>query len=240
MAQLPGDNKLTDPRFVASYQSYAAAKSAVSILTSEGLPEEQLAIVGLDLMPSEGGLPWGKVILTGVFSGLMWGLLLSVLLWIFLPGHQMWVLIGAGLGFGVIYGVLAQVVQHAMTHPSRFETRGLAMATRFEVQAEAGLADKARGVLGTLTPAVAETVAPRRPRRAAIEDASWLARGASKPVAADQLPHLATQKTEVMRLPKFSGGGDWFEEPGDDDGPRSPFFGDSVNETTADIKPIRD
>jgi len=231
------DIKLTDPRAVASYQSYAAAKSAVAILVGEGMPLEGMAIVGLDLKsPDHGGLTWGKVILTGVFSGLMWGLLLSVLLWIFLPGHNLWLLVGCGMGFGVVYGILAQVVQHAMTHPSRFETRGTVVATRFEVQAEPDIVDGAREILGAVTPIKDEPESPRPPRRA-IEDASWLAAGASKPVPPEKLPHLADQKTEVM---KMSGMGDWFGALDDDDGPRSPFFGDPVNETTSSIKPIRD
>jgi len=235
MAQKASDNKLTDPRLAASYQSFAAAKSAVAILIGEGVPADQLAIVGLDLKPPEhGGLTWGRVILAGVLSGLMWGLLLSVLLWAFLLGHPLWLLVACGLGFGVVYGVLAQVVQHAMTHPSRFETRGTVVATRFEVQAEAEYADQCREVLGTLAPVKAEPEAPARPRRAVIDDASWLADGASKPVAPDRLPYLADQKTEVMKL---SGMGDWFGS----DEPKSPFFGDPVNETTAsNIKPVRD
>jgi len=199
-------SELIDPRPVASYQSYAAAKSAVAILTADGVSAQKLTIVGLGLQPmDQARVTWGRVVLTGVLTGVMWGLMLSVLLWVFLPGHPLWLLVSYGIGFGMVFGILAQAVQHAMTHTSRFVARTMAVATRFQVQAEAGVAKQAREILGTL-----QTVDGKhesRPRRSA-EDEAWLAQSKPKPVPAEVAPQLAEMPTEVMKLKS-----DWLDDP---------------------------
>jgi len=187
----------------------------------------------------------------------MWGLLLSVLLWIFLPGHPLWVLVACGLGFGAVYGVLAQCVQHAMTHPSKVGATA-AVATKFEVQAEADVVDHARRVIDKLPaivhpsdshvglvehllssnrdksrkPAKApEPSAPVHPRHAAPEDEAWLHGGATKPVPPEQAAHLADQTTQLIFLPPDSQLTTMLP-------PVGAMSGDAVLDTSENLRPI--
>jgi len=236
--------ELDDPRTVVSYQSYEAALAAVAKLVDAGVPENKLNVVGLDLQTvKKDGMSWGKVILTGVLSGLMWGLLLSVLLWIFMPGRPLWLMITYGLGFGVVYGVLAQTVQYLMTHTSRFGPPNQAVATRFEVKAEAAFADQA---IRAISPEfdeyeyVPEVVvpqgpsAPEPPRRVAVDDVKWLEEGMTPPIDPQHMPYLADLPTEVMQLPLLPDPdkSTWFDSPVDDD--------DDLVNTTSSLRPIID
>jgi len=87
----------------------------------------------------------------------MWGLLITVLLWLFLPGHPLALFIVCGVGFGIIYGVLAQVVQYGMTHASAAGASASAhhdgkdaVSTCFELLCAADMAGRARLILESL------------------------------------------------------------------------------------------
>jgi len=260
---------LADPRTVASYQSYEAAKAAVAILTERGVSPRQLEIVGLDLRATaKDNMTWSKVILTGVLSGLMWGLLLSVLLWIFLPGQKLWLIILYGLGFGMIYGVLAQVVQYLVTHTSRFGPPNQAVATRFEVKADASVTDEAMRLLTPAEPYVGEPEEPQaqtpyeqsaafafepsteiavdpasaeHPRRIAVDDVTWLEEGKTPPVDPNALPYLSDLPTEVMQQPLLLPDPDksaWFNRPAFDDD-EADETSVMLKETTASLRRIR-
>ena len=138
---------LTQPQAVATFDDYEAAQAAVDYLVGQGLPADALAVVGTDLKPARAAKStgWSHVAATGALSGLMWGLALAVLLWLFLPGRSLLLVIGCGLGFGVVYGVLSQAVQYAMNHERR--NAAAAVAARYEVLAEAAQADQARSLL---------------------------------------------------------------------------------------------
>jgi len=219
-------SELDAPISVASYQSYAAAKSAVAILIAEGVPAQKLSIVGLGLQPTDQArLSWGRVILTGVLTGIIWGLMLSVILWVFLPGHSMWVLVGYGLGFGVVFGILAQAVQHAMTQTSRFVQKTMAVATRFQVQADTSVANKAREVLGTLQQPADKNES--RPRRSADDEAWLAAQSKAEPVPPEQASHMAEMPTQVMKIKSA-----WLDDP---DG----WPDEGKSETTSSMRAVR-
>ena len=235
-------HELADPRTVVSYQSYEAALAAVTKLVDGGVPATKLNVIGLDLRTiKKDGMSWGKVFLTGVLSGLMWGLLLSVLLWIFMPGRPLWVVVAYGLGFGVVYGVLAQTVQYLMTHTSRFGPPNQAVATRFEVQAEGGFADQAIRVISPepddeYIPEIVvheESAGSQSPRRVAVDDVRWLEDGMTPPVDPLHMPYLADLPTEVMQLPLLPDPdkSTWFDSPSDDD---------ELVETSSTLRPITD
>ena len=143
---------LTDPRSVAVYDTYEDAQKAVDYLGDHQFPVERLAIVGTDLKSVErvtGKLSWGKVLVLGAIGGIMWGLALAVLLWIFVPGHLIVSYVIWGLVFGVVYGMLASAVQFAMTRGQRdFSSRTAVIATHYEVLGEADVFQKARSLLG--------------------------------------------------------------------------------------------
>jgi len=143
---------LTDPRSVAVYDTYADAQKAVDYLAEHDFPVERLAIVGTDLKSIErvtGRLTWGKVLVMGAISGVMWGLALAVLLWIFVPGHSLFIYLLWGLVFGVVYGVLASAVQYALARGQRdFSSKQAVIATHYEILGESDVFAKARSLLG--------------------------------------------------------------------------------------------
>jgi len=143
---------LKDPRSVAIYDTYEDAQKAVDYLSDHEFPVEQLAIVGTDLKSIErvtGRLTWPKVLASGAAGGVMWGLALAVLLWIFVPGHSLVSYIVWGLLFGVLYGVLASAVQYAMTRGQRdFSSKQAVIATHYEILGESDVFAKARTLLG--------------------------------------------------------------------------------------------
>ena len=149
----PGPHlSLADPRSVAIYDTYADAQKAVDYLADHKFPVQKLAIVGTDLKSIErvtGTLSWGKVLMTGAAGGVMWGLMLSVLLWIFLPGRALINYLLWGLLFGILYGMLSQAVQYAMTRGQRdFSSQTAVVATHYEVLGEADAFQEARTLLG--------------------------------------------------------------------------------------------
>lgn len=118
---------------VDSYPTYEAAASAVR---DTGEP---LAIVGQELKPSKQATDWRHVLLTGAVTGVMWGLLLTVLLWLFLPGHSLWLLALCGIAFGALYGALAQVVQRLLAlSPPAGTPADPVLPTRFDVMRPVG------------------------------------------------------------------------------------------------------
>lgn len=143
---------LVNARVIASHDAYADAKADAARLAEHGISVDQLAIVGRNLkIPDTKPASWGRVFATGALSGVMWGLLLTVVLWVFLPGHPLWLFVLCGVGFGVVYGILAQVVQFGMTQSSQAGSAAgspkAAVATRFEVMCEAEVAGRARSIL---------------------------------------------------------------------------------------------
>jgi len=144
--------KLNDPRSVAVYDTYEDASKAVDYLVDHQFPVERLAIVGTDLKSVErvtGRLSWGKVLVSGGIGGVMWGLALAVLLWLFVPGHSIVNYVLWGVLFGVVYGMLASAVQYAMTRGQRdFSSQTAVIATHYEVMGESDVFQKARALLG--------------------------------------------------------------------------------------------
>jgi len=143
---------LDNPRSVAIYDSYEDAQKAVDYLADHKFPVQKLMIVGTDLKSVErvmGALTWGKVLMGGALSGVMWGMMLAVLLWIFLPGRSLVAVVGYGLVAGIIYGMLAQAVQYGFTRGKRdFASQTTVIATHYEVLGEADVFQQARALLG--------------------------------------------------------------------------------------------
>jgi len=130
---------------VASFESYDDAKKAFDTLIERQLPASQLAILGADLKSATPKSSWGKVILAGAITGIIWGLLVSVLFWLFIPGRDLIEIVGLGMGFGLCYGILAQVVQHGLSSSRRSPKE--MVAQRYQLMAEATIADQARQLL---------------------------------------------------------------------------------------------
>lgn len=140
------------PMSVAIYPSYAEAQRAVDLLADKEFPVENLCIVGTDLKQVErvlGRLTLGRVLAGGALSGLGTGLffgLLMMLLVTTIPGGQA-LLLGVLMGVGL--GVLTAGLGYATQGGKRdFSSVQAIVATRYEVLGESTVVNQAREVLG--------------------------------------------------------------------------------------------
>ena len=97
---------------VASYATYLEAQRAVDHLADHEYPVEKVTIVGVDLMQVErvmGRLSWGRVLLSGLMTGVWFGLFIGLMLGIFateILGPVLFGIIGGGIeaAFGGLDG----------------------------------------------------------------------------------------------------------------------------------------
>ncbi len=140
---------------VASYDSYEFAQQAVDYLSDQKFPVQYTSIVGSDLKSVErvtGRLTWGRVILSGIGSGLMIGLWIGLLFAIFLGDGT-----GAGWGFilnamwfGAILGVVLATIGYAFQRGRRdFSSVSRVVAMRYDILADPAHAAQARTLLGS-------------------------------------------------------------------------------------------
>jgi hypothetical protein len=137
---------------VGSYPTYEGAQRAVDFLSDSKFPVEHTAIIGSDLRMVEtvlGRLTRGRAALAGAGSGAWFGLLIGLLLSTFAAGgHNVGVLMLVGLAYGAVFGALFGFIGHAFTRGRRdFASRSQIVAARYDVVAEAQVADEARNML---------------------------------------------------------------------------------------------
>ena len=145
---------------VGSFSTYAEAQRAVDNLSDREFPVEKLSIVGVDLMQVEkitGRLTWPKVLGTGVLSGLWMGLFFGLLLsLISVPGAGLTMFVWAVV-IGAIFGTVASAVAYAFTGGKRdFASATTIVAGRYDVLCEPDAAPQARDMIaqaGGRTPA---------------------------------------------------------------------------------------
>lgn len=134
---------------VASYKTYLEAQKAVDHLSDKAFPVQYVTIVGTDLRMVEritGRLTYARVAGAGAMSGAWFGLLISLLLWMFLPDGQFPLL--AGVLMGAAFGILAAVVSYALTGGKRdFTSASQVVASRYAVLCESEHAADAGRIL---------------------------------------------------------------------------------------------
>jgi hypothetical protein len=142
---------------IASYGSYSEAERAVDHLSDRGFPVQRTAIIGRDVQLVEqiiGRLGLGGAALRGAGSGALTGLLIGWLFGLFnwfTPVLATLTLALYGLVFGAIVGAVFGLVAHALQGGRRDFASIRAMApTRYEVVADAEVADEARAMLAEL------------------------------------------------------------------------------------------
>lgn len=144
---------LTRPRSVAIYDTQEDAQRAVDYLADHGFPVANLIIVGTDLKSVErvtGTLSWGKVLASGGFMGITWGLFITIFFWLFSPGSSFPTLLAYGLGMGVLAGALSAAISYATTRGRRdFSSLTQTVATHYEILCEAEHSNRARQLLGS-------------------------------------------------------------------------------------------
>lgn len=143
---------LKRPQSVAIYDSHADAQRAVDYLADNRFPVKNLAIVGTDLKIVErvtGELSWGKVLLSGAASGVVYGLMFSVFVWLLMPQIGLTGAVLYGVLLGVIAGAASNALNYALTRGSKdYSSLTQTIATHYEVLAEAEVAGQARTLLG--------------------------------------------------------------------------------------------
>ena len=144
--------ELQFPQSVGIYASYAEAQKAVDYLADEKFEVQNLAIVGTDLKSVErvlGRRTWSTVLLSGVQSGVSTGLLVALVLLIFVPGVQSFlVLLLSSLAIGILLGMAFAAIGYAMSRGRRdFTSVTQTVATKYEVLCEHKVAARAREML---------------------------------------------------------------------------------------------
>ena len=141
---------------VGSFKTYAEAQRAVDALSDQQFPVEKLSIVGVDLMQVEkitGRLTWGKVLGTGVLSGLWMGLFVGLILSVFTEPGSGWVMFFDTLVTGAIFGVIFAAVAYAFTGGKRdFSSATTIVAGHYDVLCEPDAAPQARDLISGQRP----------------------------------------------------------------------------------------
>jgi hypothetical protein len=137
---------------VARFDDYETTQRAVDRLSDDGFPVEKLDIIGCDLRLIErvtGRLTKARAAVAGAVSGMWVGLLIGVLLGLFTAGHTWLGVVPASAGIGALWGGAFGFAAHAATRGQRdfSSVRGLS-ATRYDLVARDGSADRARSMLG--------------------------------------------------------------------------------------------
>ncbi|MFZ5851691.1 MAG: general stress protein [Actinomycetota bacterium] len=151
MTLQPGEIPVDRP-VVGSYPSYPQAQRAVDFLSDNKFPVERTAIIGSDLRMVEtvtGRLTWARAAGAGAGSGAWFGLLVALLVSLFArAGVGLPALILAGLLYGAVFGAVFGAIAYAMTGGRRdFTSRSAIVAGRYDVVADAEVADDAKNLL---------------------------------------------------------------------------------------------
>lgn len=135
---------------VAAYPAYLQAQQAVDYLSDNKFPVENVTIVGTDLRMVErvtGRLTYGRVALAGALSGAWFGLFVGLLLTFFAGeagGGVLFVGIGLGAGFGLLFSVLS----YAFTGGRRdFTSSSQIVAATYAILCASEHASEARAML---------------------------------------------------------------------------------------------
>ncbi|WP_448071397.1 general stress protein [Georgenia yuyongxinii] len=135
---------------IASYATYLEAQQAVDHLSDEAFEVRHVTIVGTDLRLVEritGRLTYARVAGAGAMSGAWFGLMITVVYWLFLPDGAGFPLL-AGLLIGAAFGILFAVVSYALTGGKRdFTSASQVVASRYSILCAPEHAGQARQLL---------------------------------------------------------------------------------------------
>lgn len=142
--------ELQHPMSLGAYDEYEQAQRAVDYLSDREFPVQNVMIVGTDLKQVErvtGRLTSGRVTASGAASGAWMGLFFGGLMWLFVPGMGVAMLLSAMLA-GAVFGLVWAFTIYRMAGGARdFTSVTQVVATRYEVLVEHHLADDGRRLL---------------------------------------------------------------------------------------------
>lgn len=174
------------PQSVGIFSTYDEAQQAVDFLADKNFPVENLCIVGTDLRSMErvlGRRNWGTVLGQGVQSGLSTGLMVTFLMWIFMPNSNFMVLFVSALLIGILIGVIFAALGYWMSQGKRdFTSVTQTIATRYELLSEHKVSGQARDMLSALPSTRQAQFDPRAQAPAVYPSAQGPAQPSFQPV----------------------------------------------------------
>jgi hypothetical protein len=139
---------------IGKYGTYEEAQRAVDYLADHDFPVTEVTIVGVDLMLVErvtGRLTWGRVLGGGAASGAWFGLFVGLIMGVFSQQGAWIAPVLAGLGAGVIFGLVFAAVGYASTRGRRdFSSASQLVAGRYDVLTQPQHAEQGRDLLAKL------------------------------------------------------------------------------------------
>jgi len=150
MTEIPLSNRQAIT--IATYDSYADAERAVDFLSDREFSVGRLAIIGHDLRLVEkvlGRLNWLRAALMGAGSGAWIGLFVGLLFAIFaVSATSAIVLMLLAVLYGALFGAVFGLLWYALSGGRRdFVSRSKIVPQRYELVADAEVADQARALL---------------------------------------------------------------------------------------------
>jgi len=186
--------RLEFPQSVGVFQTYDEAQKVVDYLADSHFPVENLCIVGTDLRSVErvlGRRTWGSVIGRGVQTGLTTGIMVTILMFLFMPNENFFTLFATALGIGIVIGIAMSAIGYWTSHGKRdFTSVSQTIATHYEVLSEHRVVGKARELLASMPGARAAAFAPQ-------------AYGASTPYAAQPSYQPQPQPYQAQPQPYY-------------------------------------
>ena len=159
--------KLEYPQSVGVFNTYDEAQKVIDFLADARFPVENLCIVGTELRSVErvlGRRSWGTVIGQGVQSGVSTGLMITLLMWLFVPNDNPLLLAFYALGIGIIVGIGMAALGYWMSRGKRdFTSVSQTIATKYEVLAEHKVVGNARELVAGMPGARAAQFNPAAP-----------------------------------------------------------------------------
>ena len=132
--------ELEFPQSLGVYDDYATAQKVVDHLSDHEFPVRNVLIVGTDLKQVErvtGRLTSGRVAGAGAASGAWFGVFFGLLLALFSEENAWFQTVVAGLGIGMVFGIVWALIGYAATRGRRdFSSVSSVVATRYEVLVE--------------------------------------------------------------------------------------------------------
>ncbi|SDR75374.1 general stress protein [Agrococcus carbonis] len=152
---LQGRTQPTPPSTtIAEFDTYEEAQALVDRLSDARFPVEHVRIVGTGLSSVEqvlGRMTYGRAAISGALGGAWFGLFVGLLFGLILADSWSWMLWAVLMG--AAFGIIAGVVQHAMTGGKRdFTSVRTIQAARYGVQVTNEHAAAAVQVMGRATP----------------------------------------------------------------------------------------
>ncbi|TDE57188.1 hypothetical protein E1295_08665 [Nonomuraea mesophila] len=140
-----------DRPVIGTYSTAEQAKKAVGFLAENGFPVERSGIVGHDLRLVEtvmGRATAGRAAAAGAATGLWLGLIIGLLMPLFAgsTGSTGAFVLG-GLAYGALFGAAFALVTYLANKGPGFISQQAVVADRYDVVADAAVADDARNLL---------------------------------------------------------------------------------------------